>query len=205
MLEKNFKIYLKKLELIHCFKNNRDASLLLKGIKSNRELEELRLSSVNFNHEMISNLGEFVTNNFCLKSLNLSWSEISGDEMVRLLNKIKNIKHLQHLDISTIPFEGSNSVKLIELMKEHIVKNNSLIHLNMSSCNLGSKEIKELWEGIKKSKSLLSVHLSGNIGKETIKNIMKESKIDKEKSIKHVLSPIKRNKEFSYHSSKPEF
>ena len=121
---------------------------------------------------MISDLSEFVVNNFSLKSLNLSWSEISSEEMLLFLERIQHIKHLQHLDISTIPIEGPSSNKLIELMKEHIINNPSLIHLNMSSCNLDHKEIQKLWQGIKKSKSLLSVHLSGNTSNAHIQKIV---------------------------------
>ena len=105
----------------------------MKELKENREIEELRFSSIDFTLETISDLSDFVVNNFSLKSLNLSWSEISSEEMLLFLKRIQQIKHLQHLDISTIPFEGPSSTKLIELMKEHIINNPSLIHLNMSS------------------------------------------------------------------------
>ena len=82
-------------------------------LKSNRSLVELRLSSITFNCEMILDLAEFVTNNFDLKSLNLSWSEIPTDDMLKFLERIKHINHLQHLDISTIPIGGPNSIELM--------------------------------------------------------------------------------------------
>ncbi|CAI2383819.1 unnamed protein product [Moneuplotes crassus] len=175
------KTRIRHLELNKCIPNSSLMNVLMRELSKNRMIENLRLSSVDFNTESITHLAEFVMDNFSFQSLNLSWSEISSKELILFFTLIENVKHLQQLDISTIPFIGYNSGKLVELLKKHIINNPSLIHLNISSCNLGIKELKILYEGIKKSKSLLAVHLSGNIKRENLRNIAsnKPNKIGK--------------------------
>jgi len=162
-------IRLKKLELNKWGASTTLIGKFIEALKDNREIEELRLSSLSFNSEMIYSLGEFVAQNFNLKSLNLSWAEIQSEDMLKLLNRIKHIKHLQHFDLSTMPFGEFKSGEIIESLKELIIGNPSLIHLNLNRWSLDLEQIKILWIGIKKSKSLLAVHLSGN--KTSNKNI----------------------------------
>ncbi|CAI2385868.1 unnamed protein product [Moneuplotes crassus] len=166
---KEAKARIKHLELNKCIYNSPLIKDLMKELSKNREIEHLRLSSVDFSTDAINNLAILVLSNFKLQKLNLSWSEISSDELLLFLTQIQNVKHLQHLDISAIPFEGPLNEKLVELLTQHITNNPSLIHLNISSCNLEVNQVKTLYDGIKKSKSLLSVHLSCNIKHKDLK------------------------------------
>jgi Ran GTPase-activating protein (RanGAP) involved in mRNA processing and transport len=146
---------------------------MIDSLKTNREIEEIQLSSFDFNRGMVENLSDFIVNNYNLKKVNLSWSDFVADDLLLLLSKIKPVKHLQEINISTIPIEGPAWLQMITLIRDHIIINNSLIHLDMSWCNIDPDELEILVEGIKKSKSLLSVHLSGNwIPKETLATMM---------------------------------
>lgn len=78
--------------------------------------------------------------------------------------------HLQYLDLSAIPFEGHKAAELTGLITEHIKFNTSLVHLNMSYCNLDDMELMAIIMAMKKSKSLLVVHLSGNSMKSKTKD-----------------------------------
>jgi hypothetical protein len=151
------------------------------ALERNRDLEELRLSSFDFNKQMVTHLTNFIVNNLYLKKLNLSWSEFKSEEMIVLIEGIQEVKHLQHLDISTIPIEGPNSLSLVEMIQAHIIQNTSLIHLNMSCCNLDKEKLTVIVEGIKRSKSLLSVHLSGNLIKSDQKHYLLESLMKEKK------------------------
>jgi len=130
--------------------------------ENNREIENLKLSSFVFSKPMSINLSRFVRENYSLKKLNLSWSEMMSENLMVFMENIQDIKHLQDLDISKIPIEGKDRIRVVEMIKEYIINDNSLIHLNMSCCNLLQDQLEILTAGIKKSKSLLSVHLSGN-------------------------------------------
>lgn len=86
------------------------------------------------------------------------------------LTKIKNIKHVQEIDISTVPIEGHYTLEVAKSLKDIVINNPSLIHLNVSSCNLLEEQLIILIEGVRKSKSLLAVHLSGNFIKPETKD-----------------------------------
>jgi len=120
------------------------------------------------------NLSEFVNNNFSLRKMSISWCQFKSNDLLRFMEDIKNVKHLQYLDISAIPIEGPMCIALTNLIKQHIIMNTSLIHLDMSCCNLDPDELSLLVEGMKRSKSILSVHFSGNSMKPETKKDMLE-------------------------------
>jgi Ran GTPase-activating protein (RanGAP) involved in mRNA processing and transport len=136
----------------------------------NRELEILKLCSFAFSRPVMEHLANFVLANFSLKKINLSWSEIISEDLLMFLNKIRNIKHIQEIDISAVPIEGHYTKNVLESLKTLIIGNPSLIHLNVSSCNLLDDQLDILIEGVSKSKSLVAVHLSGNFIKPETKD-----------------------------------
>jgi Ran GTPase-activating protein (RanGAP) involved in mRNA processing and transport len=79
---------------------------MINSLKTNREIEEIQLSSFDFNRGMVENLSDFIVNNYNLKKVNLSWSDFVADDLLLLLSKIKPVNHLQEINISTIPIEG---------------------------------------------------------------------------------------------------
>jgi hypothetical protein len=112
--------------------------------------------------QTVINISEFVINNFSLQKLDISWSEIRSSDMLFFMSQISSIKHLKYLNISSIPLEGKIRIDITNTIKEHISSNTSLIHLDMSWCNIDADELEILVEGIRRSKSLLAVHFSGN-------------------------------------------
>jgi hypothetical protein len=97
---------LTQLEINKCSIGKMLTNNILDALKNNRDIENLQLSSLRFNREMVQGLSRFVVNNFTLKKLNLSWSEFIGDDLLHLLESIKPVKHLQYLNLSTIPIDG---------------------------------------------------------------------------------------------------
>lgn len=75
-------------------------------IKANRNLEELHISSMELDRASAKNISDFVNNNFKLRKLNISWCEFKSADLMQFIEDIKNVKHLQYLDISAIPIEG---------------------------------------------------------------------------------------------------
>jgi Ran GTPase-activating protein (RanGAP) involved in mRNA processing and transport len=159
----------------------------------NRTLKSLELKSILLSKEAMEFVGEFVKQNFGLQRLGLSWSKVRWKDLEGLVRRIKGIKHLQYLDVSGIPFEGAYAMQLAEGVKNHVVYNSSLVHLDLSWWFLDSDEIDVLVQGIKRSKSLLAVHLSGNSmtqeTKEFVILVLTKNKIVKKLSLK-VISPL---------------
>ena len=155
-------IRLKHLELNNCHAKPSLIQEFTEWLKANREIESLNLLGVQLDTKCINNLGDFVSNNFNLKKLALWWSQLRSADLVRLMERVKDVKHLEHLDLSAIPFEGPKALEITNLVKDHIILNHRLIHLNMTWWNLDANELEILAQGIKKSRSLLAVHFSGN-------------------------------------------
>ena len=61
-----------------------------------------------------------------------------------------------------LPFKGPLSYQIVDSISDQIRLNNNLLHLDLSHVDLKSDEFIILGEAMEKSKSLLSVHLSGN-------------------------------------------
>jgi hypothetical protein len=144
-------------------------------LKHNRDIQNLTISALNFDEVWIRNISEFVLKNFNLRKLNMSWNVLKSSNMLEFMNNLKGIKHLQYLNVSANPFEGPKSLDLTRAMWDHIVLNSSLIHLDMSACNLDPNEIEILLGGIKMSKSLLAVHFSGNGMSDSTKKLILET------------------------------
>lgn len=126
------KLRLKSLEINNCHIKLSLLNELTECLKQNRSLDSLNISGVELDKKSILNLSDFITNNYSLRKLTISWSQIKSNEFIFLMQKIKVIKHLQYLDISDIPFEGKISIELTSLVKDHIIFNSCLIHLDMS-------------------------------------------------------------------------
>jgi Ran GTPase-activating protein (RanGAP) involved in mRNA processing and transport len=94
------------LEINKCNIGKILSNKLISSLKTNREIQEIRLSSFGFNRGMVENLSDFIVNNYNLKKVNLSWSEFVCEDLLLLLSRIKPVKHLQDINISTIPIEG---------------------------------------------------------------------------------------------------
>ena len=82
--------------------------------------------------------------------------------MYIFLKHIRDTYHIEYLNISAIPFDGAKSHEIVDWIKLHISTSNSLIHLDISCWNLNSQKLELIAQGLKESKSLKAVHLSGN-------------------------------------------
>lgn len=123
---------LTKLEINKCNLGKILSNKIIDSLKANREIEEIQLSSFEFNREMVEGLSDFIADNLNLKKINLAWSEFVCEDLLILLNSMKPVKHIQEINLSTIPIEGPNCIQMITLIRDHIISNNSLTHLDMS-------------------------------------------------------------------------
>ena len=61
-----------------------------------------------------------------------------------------------------LPFKGPLSFQLVDTLCNQILLNMKLLHLDLSHIDISTDDILLLGDSMRKSKSLVSVHLSGN-------------------------------------------
>ena len=135
---------------------------LMMSLVGNEDIRDLSLWGLSFDRTAITYLSEYVSTNFNLTKVNLSWSQMKNPCLAIFLKYIRDTYHIEYLNIAAIPFEEGKEQELTKWLKIHISTSTSLIHLDISSWNLNSHKLGLIAEGIQESKSLKSVHLSGN-------------------------------------------
>jgi Ran GTPase-activating protein (RanGAP) involved in mRNA processing and transport len=103
-------------------------------------------------------------------SLDISWNQIPLFKIIPLLEVLSKHRKLEYLNLAfcNILDEQSTSVEnetfLLALLGKMIKHNQHLLHLDLSSIGLGARMIEGIGEALRKAKSLLCIHLSGNPG-----------------------------------------
>jgi hypothetical protein len=102
-----------------------------------------------------------------LKYLNLSWNQIQYKGVIALFNSLKQNQSLTTLDLSWNSI-GSPSVDKNRLvaasLKNMLIDNVTLIHLNLTNNQLNSFDFPIISEGLNKNKTLLGLHIDSNVG-----------------------------------------
>lgn len=106
-----------------------------------------------------------------LCDLDLSWNELRPQNLKALLVALSSNRTLSYLNLSwnnlgnTITSEEETwSDFVVSHLSKFVKYNRNLLHLDLSSTRLTDKEIKELGSSLRRAKSLVSIHFSGNPG-----------------------------------------
>jgi len=83
-------------------------------------------------------------------------------DLAEFVDKVKLNDTLKGLTMSMVAINGSYSLEIMDSYKYFLQHSNRLMHLDLSNDNLGAEEVLVLAEGMRISKCLISVHLSGN-------------------------------------------
>ncbi len=124
---------------------------------SNDKIVDLDLSGNLFGEEGSKNLVESLKKNISIKRLNISYNNINVKGIRTICDFMKETPVIKALNI-----EGNDLSKSIEIIKKLITTNTCLKELNLSSCSLSDKEIKVLFEGVSKNKTLKKLILNDN-------------------------------------------
>jgi Ran GTPase-activating protein (RanGAP) involved in mRNA processing and transport len=162
----------------------------MRYVEKTKHLFHLDISWNSLSGKQTQDLCGIIKENRTLKSLNLSWNSIvnpSADkfkfsnvtEATRLKDELKIFQQKERRDgaknLAEAMFKNLSKVVVskklpgVEVLTinhlGHFVKHNKkLIHLNLSYMGMCEKSVNEFGPVLRRSKSLLSVHLSGNPG-----------------------------------------
>ena len=175
---------IKSLALVNVRINASNTRNLCEFIKNSRHLEELDSSWNAIKCSSLFEIVETIGFNRTLKSLNLSFNHLFDQFNVKFadcrpemalevkekadaLEKKRKFmkKKFGEEGLKRLENEGLNSSMLaVKTLRNFIKMNNHLMHLNLTSTGMNSQMLNEFGVAMRRTKSLISLHLSGNPG-----------------------------------------
>lgn len=157
--------------------------MLCEALAGYKHLTDLKLNNFKINEEAAKSLAKALQSNFSLKSLDLSWNEIAAKEYEELMNGLKQSKTVSYVTLANSPLlqrqqatsitlqgtEGLGGAEpldvsgIVNALHEFIRRNRSLLHLDLSFMSLKKDEVLWIGQACSKSRTLLSIHLTGNV------------------------------------------
>ncbi|CAI2382226.1 unnamed protein product [Moneuplotes crassus] len=167
-LGKRKKSHIESISLHDCFMRPMNAEILTSSLPDNRTIKELVLTTVKLTNLSIKNICTFICENykkfynnpFSLKKLDLSWNEIVMSDLQDLTEAIGSVTNIQFLSLAAVPFSGPNNLKMVANLSTILRK--SLVHCDLSGCNLSHKCCLILAKAMRYSRTLVAIHLSAN-------------------------------------------
>ncbi|CAI2375065.1 unnamed protein product [Moneuplotes crassus] len=140
--------------------------LLCEAIKYHQHLKYWNISKNNLTNTSAFKVAEVITENKILNVLFMHWNKIREEGGLAIATSIQDSESLQIFDISfnnigTLGREHSVAKALSKTFK----LNYSLIHVDISNCNLDSKDIEIINQGLTDNHCILGIHMLGNMGK----------------------------------------
>jgi hypothetical protein len=132
------------------------------------QLRVLGLSRLEFDIHALASLEQIVLFGSSLENLDLSYGHFfkahALAELLRAFEKAGNSNSIQQLNLSFNPvIKELERVPFAQALCSFIGSSMSLTHLNISACGLSdNKLVMQIFQGVRKSKTLQSVHFSGN-------------------------------------------
>ncbi|KAI3379308.1 hypothetical protein SNEBB_003007 [Seison nebaliae] len=139
------------------FKEN-DMELLLKSLMYLKSLKYLNLSHNSFGVNGSVALSQFIANNDTVEIMDISWAEIMNDGAQQVAISIRENIRLRHLNLTHNSFAKKNGVDLIE----SLIKNESLISIDLSNIFLNVDAANRLGNLIKLNETIRIIIIDGN-------------------------------------------
>lgn len=103
-----------------------------------------------------------------LRKLDISWNELLEKQVARLFNALSKNTGLENLNLAmtsvpipvTVPKSKKKVIDTTNGLRKFIRNNSRLVHLDLSGMFKSVYHVRKIIKAIKKSKTLLAVHLS---------------------------------------------
>ncbi|CDW72588.1 UNKNOWN [Stylonychia lemnae] len=129
-----------------------------------KNLEDLRITNCKITSTCSANILISIKESLYLKRLSLVKANLS-DYCIGLLSQVlTSSRHLIDLDISWNGLRSQNLREFWTALSKFIKYNKNLLHLDLSHTRLESETVREIGTNLRKAKSLLSIHFTGNPG-----------------------------------------
>ena len=187
ILIKQFPNHLSELRISNCRMSPQVTQELINAICQRCFLKNLEIGRAPISKEMMVKLADYMQSSKHIEELDLSWNSLHPASFTYFLKRLQENKRLSFLNLSHNNIVESqlgslhmseNMAMVAESLLRFVRVDKRLIHLDLTQTNLSEQMILHIIQGIRKSKSLMAVHFSGNPGvtkhlKEEAKSILK--------------------------------
>ena len=141
---------------------------LFAALAEYESLRELTLQNFKITQEAASSLAAAINNNMFLQKLDIGWNTMAQPtDFLCLMEQLQDNKHLREAsftNIASTKLQGGKDgdLTIADCLTTFIRRNRSLLHLDLSYMYLGADEVLQIAEACASSRTLLSVHLTGN-------------------------------------------
>lgn len=149
-----------ELSLRGCKVNLRALGPLVTAVLQLREVVKLCLAEIGLSDAAIRELVVGLRRSRVV-NLDISWNQISLNATKAFLTYLRKDKKLQYLDYSWNSLASSDN-EVAYLLGAILRNHPSLIHLNIANTQLTDQAVVLILQGLKKSNTMVSLHLTGN-------------------------------------------
>ena len=132
-------------------------------------LFKLALVNANLSDASIKQLAEFCNTSAYLRELDLSWCKTPRTTWTHFWETLKSNRQLREIVlVGNFILEKSEGPckQTIANICQFIKKNHRIQHINFTSCGLHSQALREIGASLRRTGSLLAIHLCSNPGVE---------------------------------------
>ncbi|CAI2364707.1 unnamed protein product [Moneuplotes crassus] len=196
------KSHIESISVHDCFMRPINIEIFTSSLPDNRTIKELVLTTVKLNSLSTKNICTFISENYSLRKLDLSWNEIFMSDLGNLTESIGNVTHIQYLSLAAVPFSGPNNTKMATHLSTILRK--SLVHCDLSGCNLSHECCLILAKAMRYSRTLVAIHLSANnmssYTKEEMMDVFteKSSEIERTETLSNLPSKVQNSPSNDY-------
>ena len=169
MHKKQIPHHLEEFRLIDCKITQSTSCQLVNTICSGSMLFKLALVNANLSETSIKQLAEFSNTSAYLRELDLSWCKTPRTTWTSFWEEVKSNRQLRELAlVGNLLLEQNEeaSTQTLAHIVHFIKKNHRVQHINFTSCGLHSLALKEIGASLRRTGSLLAIHLCSNPGVE---------------------------------------
>jgi Ran GTPase-activating protein (RanGAP) involved in mRNA processing and transport len=162
---------LSELNIYHCRIGWKQTSDLLERIKTKNQLSKLSLVRANINEISIYHL-EKILKSKSLVNLDISWNSLTPRAFKGFLETLSTNRRLQYINLawnnlSDVQATPEDQKAMLHSLGQMIKHNKNLLHMDITSAGLGSFIVREIGTCLRRARSILCIHLSGNPGMNT--------------------------------------
>lgn len=135
---------------------------MLAAVSANATLKKLNISKNFLTNDIARDLAAIIQTRD-LEELYLHWNQIKGDGALAIVDALLENDSLNVLDLSWNAF-GQGNPHVVPKLCDYLVKNKSLVHLDLSSNFFTLQDCKAIAEAIAKNHTIYGFHFRGNYG-----------------------------------------